>query len=141
MNCCDNNRIADWLTQLLYMLQNNLAANEPLRPKAERIKDYIDTNYTSPGLSLSSIAEKFQISEGYVTRLMKKQYNMKVSQYVNEMRIERVKFLMKDASLNINDIAEQSGFYSYRTMIRSFKQAEGITPTEYRKQNRCEKKE
>lgn len=141
MNCCDNNRIADWLTQLLYMLKNNLAANEPLRPKAERIKDYIDTNYTSPGLSLSSIAEKFQISEGYVTRLMKKQYNMKVSQYVNEMRIERVKFLMKDASLNINDIAEQSGFYSYRTMIRSFKQAEGITPTEYRKQNRCEKKE
>ena len=47
---------------------------------------------------------------------MKKEYDMKVSQYVNEKRIERVKYLMKDDSLNINDIAEQAGFYSYRKM-------------------------
>lgn len=140
MNCYDNDRIADSMIRLFAMLKNNASAGEHVRPRAERIKEYIDTNYTSPDLSLSSIAEKFQISEGYVTRLMKKEYDMKVSQYVNEKRIERVKYLMKDDSLNINDIAEQAGFYSYRTMIRSFKQSEGVTPTEYRKK-KDEKKE
>ena len=65
---------------------------------------------------------------------MKRYYGIKVSQYVNEKRLERVKYLMKDDSLNINEIADQAGFYSYRTMIRSFKQAEGVTPTEYRRQ-------
>lgn len=72
MNCYDNDRIADSMIRLFAMLKNNASAGEHVRPRAERIKEYIDTNYTSPDLSLSSIAEKFQISEGYVTRLMKK---------------------------------------------------------------------
>ena len=134
MNCYDNDRIADSMIRLFAMLKNNASAQGSTSGRGRKeSKEYIDTNYTSPDLSLSSIAEKFQISEGYVTRLMKKEYDMKVSQYVNEKRIERVKYLMKDDSLNINDIAEQAGFYSYRTMIRSFKQSEGVTPTEYRK--------
>lgn len=134
MNCCDNGRIADSLVQLVRTMKNDVETRESKRPRAERIKEYIDTNYTSPELSLSSIAGQFRISEGYVTRLMKRYYGIKVSQYVNEKRLERVKYLMKDDSLNINEIADQAGFYSYRTMIRSFKQAEGVTPTEYRRQ-------
>ena len=41
---------------------------------------------------------------------------------------------MEHTDLNIREISEQAGFYSYRTMIRIFRQYEELTPSEYRKQ-------
>ncbi len=102
--------------------------------RTQDILKFIDQNIFNPNLSLGMIAAEFQITEGYVSRLVKKDYGMQVSGYINRKRVAHTKYLMEHTDLNIREISEQAGFYSYRTMIRIFRQYEELTPSEYRKQ-------
>ena len=40
---------------------------------------------------------------------------------------------MLSTSLSVAEIAEQSGYGDYRVFIKVFKKAEGITPSQYRR--------
>lgn len=111
-------------------------ASQKGKGSARRTQDilkFIDQNICNPDLSLGMIAAQFQITEGYVSRLVKKDYGMQVSAYINHKRVAHTKYLMEHTDLTIQEISQQAGFYSYRTMIRIFRQYEELTPSEYRK--------
>lgn len=105
-----------------------------------QILHFIDTNIYNPDLSIGMIAEEFGITESYVSKLIKKSHDIQILTYINKKRVENVKYLIENTDLNINEIASRSGFYSYRTMIRTFRQQEGITPSDYRRKTGQRKK-
>lgn len=99
----------------------------------EKMVDYIDDHIFDPELSLAFVADYFHVSESYVSKLMKKEFEMGSLQYITNRRVERIKFLLDNTSLSIGEISQKVGYYSYRTMVRVFRQAEGISPREYRR--------
>ena len=105
-----------------------------------QILHFIDTNIYNPDLSIGMIAQEFGITESYVSKLIKKSHDIQILTYINKKRVENVKYLIENTDLNINEIASRSGFYSYRTMIRTFRQQEGITPSDYRRKTGQRKK-
>ena len=92
---------------------------------------YIQENFHRE-LSLQSVAEKQGISANYLSHMFTGYLNISFTNYLNNVRVEYSKKLLSDPSLKIYEISGQVGFYSPAYFIRVFKNATGLTPTEYR---------
>jgi len=98
------------------------------------IISYINDNYIDSSLSLTSLADKIDISPTYLSRFIKNQIGHNFSDYLNKKRIEASKpLLIKNDT--IIQVALQVGFDNDLTFRRAFKKYEGITPGQYK--NNC----
>lgn len=96
------------------------------------IKLFIAENFTEMELSRETIAEYFNLSAQYTGRLFKKETGVNLVDYINEMRVERAKELLKDARLHISEVAFAAGFNTLQTFNRTFKKMTHQTPSAYR---------
>ena len=113
---------------------NQLSDKEQSAPAIRIVKRYIRENYKDD-ISLSSAADKANISSVYLSRLFKKEEGINFLDYLNQYRIEEAKKLLKDVQYNILDVADETGFKNTRYFSKIFKKNVGITPSEYRKRH------
>ncbi|MCR4695063.1 MAG: AraC family transcriptional regulator [Pseudobutyrivibrio sp.] len=100
--------------------------------KIVEARKYIDENYCNPNLSLSEVAEKFNMSESYTGKMFKKYTGSGMLSYLHIKRVEHCKKLL-DQGESVKDSATKSGFLDSKAMIRTFRKYEGITPGQYKK--------
>ena len=62
----------------------------------------------------------------------KKITSKSVSDYINEVRIEKAKKLLETSNASISEIVEQTGFSSSNYFYIYFKKTNGVTPNEYK---------
>jgi YesN/AraC family two-component response regulator len=98
-----------------------------------KIVDYVEKNYMNPDLSVSVISDYFNVHISYLSTTFKKQIGMGLSEYIQSIRINKSKELLKGSNKKIESIANDVGYFSLKTFVRVFKNNEGITPAEYRK--------
>ena len=98
----------------------------------EEITAYIDRHYAED-LSLTGLAGMYGLSPNYFSTLFKKKAGCNFIHYLTSLRIAESKRLLLETNLTIREIAERVGYYSASFFIRSFKKAEEITPSEYRR--------
>lgn len=111
---------------------NDEAKNDEDRVCAQ-ILEYIQQNLSND-LSMDDICQKFNMSASTVTRRLKEKYNIGFKSYLNEIRIERAKNIMRqNPEVMIKDVAEQVGYNNTVTFNRLFKKYEGISPSQYMK--------
>ena len=84
-------------------------------------------------MSLSILAEQFHLNSQYISQLFKSEIGVGFLAYLTNIRMEKAKKLLLSSSLPIADVAEQSGYGDYRVFTKVFKKAEGITPSQYRR--------
>ncbi len=92
---------------------------------------YIQENFHRE-ISLQSVAERQGISANYLSHMFSRYLNISFVNYLNNVRVEHSKKLLADPSLKIYEVSERVGFYSTAYFIRVFKNATGLTPTEFR---------
>ena len=99
-----------------------------------QIKEYIDFRYAQP-LSQQQIADQFYVSVSYLSHAFKKFYGVGMTQYVNQVRLEKAKELLVHSSLSIGQVARQTGFRDEKYFSRVFRQTVGCPPSQYRAQS------
>ncbi|WP_168122569.1 helix-turn-helix domain-containing protein [Paenibacillus sp. HB172176] len=99
----------------------------------EQILRYVGDHFKEYDLNLERIADHFQMSLSYFSRFMKEQTGYTFSEYVADLRMEEVKRQLKQTGQPIKDIVAGVGYADVPNFIRKFKNAEGITPGQYRK--------
>lgn len=109
--------------------KNKKSNNLDLR---DEIRDYIDRHYTNEQLSLSSVADQFQISSSYLSRFFKEQFGCNFSDYITKMRIDAAKEKLSQSGKEIKMISREVGYNNDGTFRRLFKKQEGVSPSEYR---------
>lgn len=97
---------------------------------------YIYENYTSPSITNARLAEECRLSEVYFRRLFTRQFKSSPKQFIIDLRIQKAKQLLCEGTQKIWAISEECGFSSTYHFCRLFKQHTGVTPGEYRKNNR-----
>lgn len=127
----------------LALLMNNLCADlcqaivERAVPRSEQtidnMKQYIHEHYSDYNFSVQQLANHFSLSMSYVSRIFKEQTQMNVSDFLNEVRIEQAKKMLKEGNDSLKDIVQQIGYSDSSSFIRKFKKQVGMTPGEYRK--------
>lgn len=83
-------------------------------------------------LSLQNLANKNNVSAGYLSGVFKKETGTTITKYVNSRRIALAKHLLKTSHLQIQTIAQHCGILDFHYFCRLFKNSVGKTPTEYR---------
>ena len=95
--------------------------------------EYINNNYTSE-ISLTTVAESAYIHPTHLSKLFSKQLKIRFRDYINQLRINEAKKLLLESSKLIADISSEVGFSDQSYFDKVFKQFEGLTPKQYRKQ-------
>lgn len=101
----------------------------------EKIMDYIKKNYKSD-LTLAKLSRELEICTGVISKTVKKVTGMKLSEYINFVRIQNAKKLLQYSNAKIARVAEESGYNDYYYFVSKFKSMTGELPSDYRKKKR-----
>lgn len=95
------------------------------------IRKYVCDHLSDSSLSLQSIARNVLfMNEDYVSHLFSTCAGEKFSHFLNSTRVEAAKKLIRNSSLSINAIAEQTGFGANpKYFSQVFKKYTGTTPS------------
>lgn len=92
---------------------------------------YIHSNLDHP-LTLHEIAEHTHLNPSYLSTLFHRVMRQSPISYVNSVRIERARILLRNTDLPISQIASSLGFSQDIYFYRLFKRLTHETPSEYR---------
>lgn len=101
---------------------------------SRRILDYLNEHYRED-LLYEEVAEQIGISYSYLRKIVKEQTGKSVSDYINKIRIEKMKSLLITTEESVSQIAEDVGYHNIQSAVRYFKKFEGITPKEFKAMN------
>jgi len=87
----------------------------------------------SSRLSVTDIAARVHVSPSRLSHLFKAETGTSIMSYLVRARIDEAKRLLASPGGNVNQVAEQVGFADPAHFSRSFKRAEGLSPSDYRR--------
>lgn len=97
----------------------------------EFVINYIGKEYVNPDLTLNNTANYTGKPIKIVSKFIREKFNLSFNQYLNGIRLEEGKKLMKNSNLSLKEISYQIGYSGGNHFTRVFKQYEDVTPTEY----------
>ncbi len=106
-------------------------------PAVNRAVAYIHSNINSK-LTVSEIANKINISNGYLSVKFKDNIGVSIPTYIKQQKIKEAKNLLQFTDRSLVEISEYLSFSSQCYFQNVFKQTTGQTPMEYRRS--CESK-
>lgn len=104
----------------------------PTSQLTSRILEYIQEQYSNVDLTLTSVADHFDLTSSYFSVFFKNNVGKTFLNYLTHLRMEKAKELMRTTNDSIAEISEKVGYASANTFTRSFKKIEQITPSQYR---------
>lgn len=98
------------------------------------ILNYIQTNYQN--VTLEELAEKFHLSEPYISKYIKDKSGKTFGEHVANVRMKKAKVLLKNGNMTVENIALSVGYQNVEHFNRTFKKMFEMTPVQYRNANR-----
>ena len=104
----------------------------------EKGGNWIKTDgYVQQGLTIKELSKILYTNRTYLSAFIKTTYKMTFREWITSLRLEYAKnILKKHPEINIQKLAESSGFLSRSNFIKLFSEKEGCTPAKWKKANR-----
>ena len=102
----------------------------------DRVLQIIESDYTNPEICLGSIADNLGLSTHYIGQIFRTSQGKSVSQYILDLRLEKIAQAMRESSRPFADIMEEVGFEAKQKnyIYTCFKKHFGVTVKNYRMQ-------
>lgn len=101
----------------------------------DQIEAYIQENYYREEMSLFFLAEQFNLTSGYISRIFKKYRDVNFKDYLSACRIQKAtEILEMTPDIRVADLAQQVGYDNVQRFVRNFKKLKNVSPGEYKKQ-------
>jgi AraC-like DNA-binding protein len=101
---------------------------------AEKVEHFITMNF-SEDISIEEMSQKLHVHPSHLMRTFKKEKGMTISHFRNLIRIKEAKDLLTTSNLSLIEITLIVGFKNQQYFSRVFKEEQGITPKEYKRNN------
>lgn len=128
----DYYRLVHILTNYFMVDQESPEGERGAASRLDDIKYYIGKNYDSD-ISLSALADYMGLSVSYVSKYFKKHFDRNFMDYLYEIRLQKAEAQLVESEDAITEIAFQNGFPNMAAFNKHFKEKYGMTPSEYRK--------
>ena len=126
-----------WLFRVMdYIFQKNSANRYPL---LQNVFLYIESNIKSE-ISLNKIITNCSISQGYLSRIFREQFQISVMEYLHMRKIYLAKGYFYFTDDSIAEVAFRLGYNESSYFSKVFKKVTGMSPKEYEAQCLKQKK-
>lgn len=117
-----------------YVNMRRLDSQSRVKQIVHQAETYIMEHYTS-SITLKDTATHVYISQQYLSRIFRQEKGVSFIDYLNQIRVEKAKILLRSNDRPITAIAAETGYNDYKYFSNVFKKYTGETPREYRKGN------
>ena len=94
--------------------------------------------YLQPEFNVEYLCNSMHISHSHLCRIFKQSENISLINYINQLKMARAEELLITTDATITEVAYMSGYREYEYFLRLFKRIHGVSPTEYRKNNKLD---
>lgn len=122
-------QLRDVIEKMLFLFINNSVS---LKIDVAEIVEYIQQHYTEE-LHLDTLADKYNTSSSYLSRVLKGGLGMPFLSYITKLRVEKAKELLTKTEKSITEIGEEVGFVNRIAFTRAFTAQTSVSPSHYRK--------
>ena len=102
------------------------------------VEQYIREHYEDV-LSLDILAEKVYLTPHYLSSIFIQEKGVGINKYIKTIRMDKARELLMKTNRKISDICIQVGYTNVSYFCRSFRNEYGVTPDQYRRQDRPER--
>ena len=119
---------------LVFMLCNYLEMDDKYHQRENdfysKIVRYVTSNHNTR-LTMKELSEVFNCSVSTLSHLFKKRSGMSISEYIEKLRLDEAKWLLKQSSYSVAEISENLGFCNPAYFSSVFKRKFGVSPKEF----------
>ena len=134
--------IARWLVMFLHrpgnqaqfsaQLAYQYADQQPIRELQQWLSDAYEAS-----VSVEAMAHRARMSPRHFARTFRRQVGVTPGRYLQQLRLEAARRRLEESEASAEQIASACGFGTAETMRRTFLNALGVSPTEYRRRFRA----
>jgi two-component system, response regulator YesN len=121
------NDLNEWLSDILNLV---LAKTQGKNSLVNRVAGYIKNNYHRE-ISLSGVAEHFNVNPSYLSRLFSRYIEKGFNAYLTEVRVVKARHLLETENLRVHEVAQLVGIGNPESFSRIFKRVTGKPPRDY----------
>jgi two-component system response regulator YesN len=103
----------------------------PIPDIIDQVTAFIAENYML-AIGIGQLAEQFNITPNYLSTLFHRKTGITFMGYLKKVRMLKAKELLTDPNIQVQQAAEQVGYFSTRHFARLFAEQFGCLPSEYR---------
>lgn len=97
--------------------------------RVRQVIEHITVRYDQPG-TLRELADLVHLSPSYLSALFHKSMGMKLSRYINMIRVNHAETLLQNNLCNVTEASQVCGFCDVYYFSRVFTEMKGYTPRE-----------
>lgn len=97
----------------------------------QKVISYLVAEYNRP-INIKQLAAVCDVHPAHLSRQFKKETGLTITHYLNHVRIDEAKWMLRKDRTSIDCISGNVGFEDASYFSRLFKKLEGVTPTDYR---------
>ena len=108
--------------------------NDETQQLFEKVSDEIVTKklFKDPELTLPKLASLTSIHTHKLSHLINQQSGKGFPEYINSLRLEEARNLLRTSDMKVAAVAFECGFNSLSSFYTHFKKSDGMTPSEFR---------
>lgn len=105
------------------------------RSKIQMAVRYIYKHY-SENITILDLAERYEMSPNYFSSIFKQEIGISAVNFITDVRMKKAQELLAKSDNSVVDIAKKVGYEDSQYFFRVFKKNVGMTPLQYREENR-----
>ncbi|MBR4707605.1 MAG: helix-turn-helix transcriptional regulator [Pseudobutyrivibrio sp.] len=117
-----------------FNVHEDILKNSKQLKKLSNITRYMKDHYAE-SLTLESMAERFNYSPSYLSRMFQKHAGINFKDYLLGIRLEHAVRELEETNGQIVEIALGNGFPNSKAFSNAFREKYGVLPSEYRRNN------
>lgn len=120
---------------IVQLLESNHIPSIPLNRHSDvvaKVLAYIESNAKS-NLTVHQISKQLYVSESKLRTSFQTEVGVSIGQYIDQQVMSKARAMLLEKGKSIAQIASSLGFCDQFYFSRKFRKAQGITPSQYRK--------
>lgn len=126
-------RMEEWAVKLSSNYFNALSKSQKGKSEIiQKVERYVE-EHIAEDFGRDDIAKALFFNSAYLSRMFKAETGVSLNEFVGKVRMREAKKLLDTTNYSISLAASKTGYSNFSYFTKQFKEAYGVTPSEYKK--------